>query len=78
MNRNMEMQMLLISASTERECSAYTIRRGGGGGKGCRSNNKKVSRFKDKDASEFHNIATLKMHKSCNSVFDRGLTALSF
>lgn len=30
--RNMEMEMLLISASTESECSAYTIRRGEGGG----------------------------------------------
>lgn len=69
--------MLLISTSTERECSAYTIRRGGGG-RGCRSNTKEIARFKDKDASEFHDIATLKMHQTCNSIFDRGLTDLSF
>lgn len=46
----MEMQML-ISASTERQVSAYAIRRGGGS-RGCRSNNKKGSCLKDKDALE--------------------------
>lgn len=66
----MEMQMLLIRASTERGCSACTIRRGEEEEEEAEDAGQTIKKSPFQDKDEFLNTAAPKIHKSCKEICD--------